>query len=156
MTSDTYKIVDYRPEDQEAFLSFFREVFSEMGFVFDPDAKDADVMSIPEKYQVGPGLFWLAMANGKIVGSVALRELRDGLLELKRYYVLPDHRGRGLGARLLDSAICHARTAGCTSIHLDTTSRCDVALAVFTSRGFRQIPKYNENPDAEIYMELQL
>ena len=57
---------------------------------------------------------WLLVAevDGQLVGCVALRPQGDGVCELKRLYVRPTHRGRGIGRRLMELLLAEATTAG--------------------------------------------
>jgi GNAT superfamily N-acetyltransferase len=153
-----YELTEYRPSDQQYLLRFFAEVLGELGFEFDPGAKDADLLRVPDLYQSGGGTFLLAKHGGDIVGTVALRRLGDDddTCELKRFYARQDHRGRGLGAALLDAALAHAKDGPWRRVRLDTTSRSRVAIAMFGRRGFVEIPRYNDDPFAELFMELRL
>src|SRR5947207_2816796 len=66
---------------------------------------------------------WIAVDGDTVVGSVALRDLGDNAVELKRMYLRPDQRGRGLGKRLLGLALDWARANGMRSVRLDTSER---------------------------------
>lgn len=81
---------------------------------------------------------WVAQAAGALVGSVALKDLDGGHLELKTMRVAPSLRGCGLGRRLLDHALEQARAAGATRVSLETGSG-DVfapARGLYRAHGF--------------------
>ncbi|WP_036829087.1 GNAT family N-acetyltransferase [Phycicoccus jejuensis] len=81
---------------------------------------------------------WVAQAAGALVGSVALKDLGGGHLELKTMRVAPSLRGSGLGRRLLDHALEQARAAGATRVSLETGSG-DVfapARGLYRAHGF--------------------
>lgn len=81
---------------------------------------------------------WVAQAAGALVGSVALKDLDGGHLELKTMRVAPSLRGCGLGRRLLDHALAQARAAGATRVSLETGSG-DVfapARGLYRAHGF--------------------
>lgn len=81
---------------------------------------------------------WVAQAAGALVGSVALKDLGGGHLELKTMRVAPSLRGCGLGRRLLDHALAQARAAGATRVSLETGSG-DVfapARGLYRAHGF--------------------
>lgn len=81
---------------------------------------------------------WVAQAAGALVGSVALKDLGGGHLELKTMRVAPSLRGCGLGRRLLDHALERARAAGATRVSLETGSG-DVfapARGLYRAHGF--------------------
>ncbi|MBT9255469.1 GNAT family N-acetyltransferase [Phycicoccus sp. MAQZ13P-2] len=81
---------------------------------------------------------WVAESAGALVGSVALKDLGGGHLELKTMRVAPSLRGSGLGRRLLDHALEQARAAGATRVSLETGSG-DVfapARGLYRAHGF--------------------
>ncbi|QKE85873.1 GNAT family N-acetyltransferase [Arthrobacter sp. NEB 688] len=65
---------------------------------------------------------WVAEAAGGLVGSVALKDLGGGHVELKTMRVSPSLRGSGLGRRLLEHALAQARASGATRVSLETGS----------------------------------
>ena len=154
-----HRVAEYAHGDQEDLVRFFRDVFAELGYRFDLSVEQRDLTRIPAEYQSRGGAFLIArdVPAGAVVGTVALRDLGGGVGEIKRFYIRADHRGRGLGAALLGRAIDHARSAGAWErLRLDTTTGSRAALALFRRSGFVEIPRYNDNPVAEIFMELPL
>ena len=71
---------------------------------------------------------------------MALRELEPGMLELKRMYLRPDQRGRGLGKQLLDVALGYARDRDARVVRLDTSERMVAAQRLYEANGFTRIP----------------
>lgn len=76
--------------------------------------------------------------------------------ELKRMWIRPGCRGLGLGRRLMDRCLEEARALGCPTLRLDSERRLEAAMHLYRSYGFREIPDYNGNPRAEVWMEAQL
>lgn len=62
--------------------------------------------------------------------------------ELKRMYVVPEQRGRGLGRRVLDELEAEARRLGYRSIVLETGDRQQEALGLYVAAGYERIPCY--------------
>lgn len=93
---------------------------------------------------------WVAQAAGALVGSVALKDLGGGHLELKTMRVAPSLRGCGLGRRLLDHALAQARAAGATRVSLETGSG-DVfapARGLYRAHGFADCEPFGDyRPD---------
>ena len=107
----------------------------------------------PEEVAPGSGIFLVARWVGRPVGCGALRTLRDADLvrelgprvgELKRMYVAPDVRGRGIGRALLTRLEAEARTFGLARLVLETGTRQAEAIALYQRAGFSEIPAYGE------------
>lgn len=90
--------------------------------------------------------------DGTAVGCGALRELGDGVAELKRMFVVPAARGRGVSKALLSALEDLARERGWTTLRLETGSRQPEAIGLYTGVGYRPIEAfgaYVDAPDAE-------
>jgi ribosomal protein S18 acetylase RimI-like enzyme len=142
----------YHPTDHPALLTFLRAAFTHLGFAFDPTSKDRDLLDIPAHYT----LFLLARHVDDVIGTIALRPLAPTVGELKRFYVHPAHQRQGLGTALLTTALTHARSQPWHALRLDTSRKSPAALALFRKHGFVEIPRYNDDPFAEIFLELTL
>jgi putative acetyltransferase len=151
-----YEIAQYQRADQEDVVQFLRAMLGELGFDFNLDEKDEDLRHIPDVYHSNGGIFLLARHQAHVVGTIALRQLDHSTCELKRFYVHKDHRRRGLGTALLDTVITHAKAGSWKNLRLDTTSKSPAAISLFRKHGFVEIVRYNDDPFAEIFMELSL
>ena len=151
-----HRISNYAPADQDDLIRFFRTVFAEMGFGFDLDAKDRDLCDIPDQYQSDGGLFLLARHDGLLVGTIALRPIDRGIWELKRFYVRSQFQRNGIGAGLLMRLIEHVRAGSGGRIRLDTSFHSPAAISLFKRHRFVEIPRYNDDPFAEIFLELRI
>ena len=83
---------------------------------------------------------WVVEEDGEVVGSVALRCVDGDELELKRMYLRRHVRGRGLGRRLLETALEWARANGARRIVLDTAPEMRAAQRLYEAYGFRRVP----------------
>jgi GNAT superfamily N-acetyltransferase len=72
--------------------------------------------------------------------------------EVKRLYVRPAHRGGGVASALMDALEEGARESGYTELYLDTKDDLTVAIRFYERRGYERIPRYNDNPQATIFM----
>lgn len=99
----------------------------------------------------------MACCDGKPAGCVGLRQIDHRHCEMKRLYVCPAFRERGIGRMLLERIIADAREIGYTYMRLDTLPSLHSALHMYQTYGFYEIEKYNDNPlDSFVYMELDL
>ena len=92
----------------------------------------------------GAGAFLVAYADGMAVGCGAVRKLDERSAEIKRMYVTPEARGKGIGRALLESLEREARGVGVGRLLLETGIRQKTAEALYRSAGFRDIPPYGE------------
>jgi putative acetyltransferase len=95
--------------------------------------------------------FFVLMVGSEPAGCGALRALEPGVGELKRMYVRPAYRGRGLARLLLGALEAEACAAGIAELRLETGPRHVEALALYRSSGYENIPKYGEyarSPDS--------
>jgi ribosomal protein S18 acetylase RimI-like enzyme len=71
-------------------------------------------------------------------------------------YVLEEFRRLGIGQRMLDIATDFAQKAGYSRIVLDSSKNLDAARALYLKAGFEDIPRYNNNYRADVFMERRL
>ncbi len=118
---------------------------------------EEELAGLPGNYAPPKGCLLLAKVDERNVGCVALRQLEPGIAELKRLFVPPPFRGRGIAKALVEAALVFARGAGCRAVRLDTLREMDAAIALYTGFGFKEIPPYNAGGVESIqYFELQL
>jgi GNAT superfamily N-acetyltransferase len=80
--------------------------------------------------------------DGRAIGCGGIARFDAARGEVKRMYVVPEARGRGLGRRLLEELEAQARALGYTSVVLETGDRQPEALGLYESAGFERIPCY--------------
>jgi GNAT superfamily N-acetyltransferase len=99
--------------------------------------------------------------DGTALGCGALRPLGDGAVEIKRMYVVPAARGRGVGRAVLAGLEDVARRRGWPTLRLETGPLQPEAVALYTAAGYRPIDAfggYADDPDAthSLYFERAL
>ena len=109
------------------------------------------------KYGPPDGRLYLARADGQAVGCIALRRLDGDRCEMKRLYVRPEYRGRGIAGQLIRRITEDARQLGCRHLLLDTLPALEDAVRLYRKLGFYEIPCYNDSPpEATLFFQLDL
>jgi len=106
----------------------------------------------------GSGIWLASNAQGAIVGCIALRPLTPfpPAGEVKRLYVQPASRGQGIAGLLLDALHSYAANFGYQWIYLDTKDDLEIAIRFYQNRGYNHCERYNDNPQATVFMRKQL
>ena len=117
----------------------------------------AELADFPGCYGPPSGRFYLAYDGAEAAGCVGLRDLGDGVCEMKRLFVRPAYRGWRLGRLLAETIIQAAREAGYSRMRLDTMPSMGAAIALYRDLGFRTIPAYHDRgTSCCLFFELEL
>jgi GNAT superfamily N-acetyltransferase len=108
--------------------------------------------------ELGPpgGAFLVIYDGGRPVAGGGVKRLSEHVAEIKRMYVVPAARGRGVARRLLAALEDAARSLGYARVRLDTGAEQPHARALYESAGYREIGDYNDNPNASYWGEKDL
>ena len=113
---------------------------------------EQELAGLPGEYAPPRGSLLIATVAGEFAGCCALRALDTSdytnACEMKRLYVRPQYRGLGLGRRLAEAILDHARQADFGCVLLDTLDDMEAARALYDELGFEDIPPYYYNPIA--------
>lgn len=151
-------VVATTPEQIEIARAMFREYEKWLDLSLCFQGFEEELANLPGKYAAeNDGRLWLAYVGDEPVGCVALRKL-EGVGEMKRLYLRESARGKGIGVALIETLIATAKEIGYEKLRLDTyPPKMAKAVGLYESHGFREIPPYYENPNAEtLFMELEL
>jgi GNAT superfamily N-acetyltransferase len=133
-------------EARHAMTEYFGELTRRFPGGFDPgDALD----EAATRYNPPSGLFVIARAGEQVIACGALELLDDDVAEIKRMWVSSEHRGIGLGKRLLARLEDEVARAGRSTVLLDTNGTLSEAIAMYTSCGYTARDRYNDNPYAQ-------
>ena len=160
--SSAVKALAFAQAESPAQIAQTRKLFLEyaqsLGFSLCFQNFDQELDGLPGGYAPPDGRLLLAEYEGQIVGCVALHKLEPGICEMKRLYLRPMVRGKGLGRVVADRIITEARRMGYQRMRLDTVEPVmKDAVAMYCKLGFKEIAPYCPNPmSGVIYMELQL
>ncbi|MGB8583313.1 MAG: GNAT family N-acetyltransferase [Candidatus Sulfotelmatobacter sp.] len=136
----------------------FLEYAQSLGFSLCFQNFDKELEGLPGQYAPPDGRLLLAEYESQLAGCVAMRTLEPGICEMKRLYLRPQLRGKGLGRTLADRIIAEARQIGHQRMRLDTVEPVmKDAVGMYRKLGFKEIAPYRSNPVAgAMYMELEL
>jgi GNAT superfamily N-acetyltransferase len=120
-------------------------------------------IDVPEAPSAGPvdfappgGSFLVGSEDGKPVCCGGIKRLPDGACEIKRMYVVPEARGRGVARELLEALEDEARTLGYAVARLDTGPHQPRAERMYRVAGYADIDNFNANPFASFWGEKRL
>jgi putative acetyltransferase len=105
-----------------------------------------DLKNIPSVYLQGAGHFWMALEDGKLIGTIALIDAGNNIGVIRKMFVRKQHRGSGIAQDLLNLLVSHARTHGFKSLYLGTIDRLEAAIRFYDRNGFALIPN-DQLPD---------
>ena len=172
-----YRIREYNNDDSEDVLHFISDmIVNEFDITLDFDNLDSDLLYIKHHYKDNGGCFWIVerIDNYQIIGTVAIRKLEqlvsttantiDGdddvantaAAELKRMFLLKPYRGLGIGQQMLDTALNFAKKSGYSKILLYSSKTLTVSRSLYLKNGFVDIPRYNDDHRADIFMGKKL
>ena len=154
--------VDIRPLQSSEDASPFRTLNEEwITRYFVLEKKDHEILQNPESAILSRGgHIFMVYAEGEPVGCIALIPLGRGVYELSKMAVSPRLRGLGIGRRLLEHTIVHAKQIGAKSLFLGSSTKLKNAVHLYESVGFRHVPPEDIPPmpytRADVFMQMQL
>ncbi len=120
---------------------------------------ESEIATLPAKYLPPEGDIVVAYHANVPVGAIAFYRFNDTIAELKRFYVMPEASGKGIGGALFDATLHIVKERGYSHIRLDTLKGMSHARALYARYNFKEIAPYNNGhllTDALLYLELDL
>ena len=140
-------------EARSLFVAYAESLGIDLGF----QGFSKELAQLPGDYSPPTGCLLVAQWETEPAGCVALRRFEGETCEMKRLYIRPRFRGRGLGKVLARKVIERAREAGYRRMRLDTLPGMKAARDLYVSLGFREIAPYRYNPvEGAVFLELAL
>lgn len=137
---------------RRAMRKYFAELDARFADGFPTADLEAALRAAPAAFNHPHGFFVVAGAAEEPVACGAVQHLDGERAEIKRMWVSPCHRGRGLATRLLAFLEDQIRQSGRKVAVLDTNAVLTEAVALYRQAGYRQIPRYNANPHADLWL----
>ena len=150
-------MTSFRQADADADRALIRELFrdylewvlarfdEEYGFMVDIEPLLQESMARIDKFAPPHGLLLLASEGPLVAGIACMRRIRSDMVEIKRMYVKPEFRGRGIGRAMLDALLADAQEMGCPTVRLDSARFMEAAHSLYRSAGFHEIEPYTES-----------
>jgi putative acetyltransferase len=174
-----YRIRVYNNDDSEDVLHFISDmIVNEFNITLNFNNLDSDLLHIKQHYTDNGGCFWIVerIDNYRIIGTVAIRKLEQSTsttititddddddnanaanaAELKRMFLLKPYRGLGIGQQMLDTALNFAKNSGYSIILLYSSKDLTVSRILYLKNGFVDIPRYNDDYRADVFMGKKL
>ena len=126
--------------------ALFAEYATGLGIDLGFQKFDEELAGLPGAYTPPTGRLLVAWDGDTPAGCIAFRRLGEGRCELKRLYVRPAFRGRGLGRLLAVRALEEAEAAGYEFAYLDTLPSMAEVIALYRAIGFAPTEPYCHNP----------
>ena len=144
--------------DIDHVRTLFKEYEQSIGVSLCFQNFEQELARLPGDYAPPLGRLLLVRVEDQIAGCIALRKVDDSTCEMKRLYLRPEFRGKGLAGQIVNRIIHEAKQIGYSKMRLDTIpGRMDQAIKLYRSIGFKEIPAYYDSPFTDtLYMELDL
>ena len=111
---------------------------------------DEELRDPAKKYAAPYGALLVVVEEDDVVGMVAYRRHSAVRCEMKRLYVRPGYRSRGIGERLVGALLEHASNAGYEEMVLDTLAPMHSARHLYAKFGFETCASYYDNPMPDV------
>lgn len=150
------EIISYDPRYAEDFRQLNIEWLEKYFWV---EPHDEEVLGKPGKYIIEPGgMIFFVRENDKIIGTVALMKMEEGVFELTKMAVAPAAQGKSIGQKLMEHTLDYARRKGWKKLIIYSNRKLENAIHIYKKYKFQEIAIEENNPYArgDIKMELPL
>ncbi|WP_036481436.1 GNAT family N-acetyltransferase [Myxosarcina sp. GI1] len=134
-----FRVRDWQQRDRDSAARVIRQVLSEYGLPWQPEDADRDAVEVEASYLATGGEFWVVERANKIVGTAGYYPTTRGekAVEIRKMYLLPEVRGRGLGKYLLRELETAIMRRNYAQIWLETATVLVEAVKLYQSFGYQ-------------------
>ena len=152
---DSIEIIDYQKEHQPYFEKLNREWIETYFWL---EELDIYILQHPEKALLqNGGCILMAMYNGEVAGTVALRKINEKVFEFTKMAVSASYRRKGVAEALSTAALQKAKELGASKVFLYSNTKLQPALKLYQKVGFMEVPIEDEvYKRTDIKMEIEL
>jgi len=151
-----YQIRDAKNEDSSEIKRLVFSILKEYGLCPDLDTTDSDLLDIYKSYPGGGGYFVVIEKEKEIMGCAGIYRINESECELRKMYLNPSIRGKGIGRLLLEKMISKAISLGFNRMKLETASILKEAISLYIKYGFKQIASEHIASRCDQVFELNL
>ena len=127
--------------------ALFRAYANSLPIDLAPQGFSQELDSLPGVYAPPAGELLLAKRGDHVLGCIALKPLEPpAIAEIKRLFVRPQARGKGVAKALVTAILKTAVARGYQEVKLDTLPAMEGAIALYTAMGFVPILPYGSHP----------
>jgi putative acetyltransferase len=131
----------------QLFRQYYAWLADEHGINMSYQGVEEELASLPGYYAAPQGRLLLLCEAEEPAGCGAFRPINEKICELKRMYVRPEFRGKGLGRAMAVRLLDEARESGYQIARLDTAVFLKEAQTLYHSLGFQVIGPYYQVPE---------
>ena len=152
---DSIEIIDYQKEHQPYFEKLNREWIETYFWL---EELDIYILQHPEKALLqNGGCILMAMYNGEVAGTVALRKINEKVFEFTKMAVSASYRRKGIAEALSTAALQKVKELGASKVFLYSNTKLQPALKLYQKVGFMEVPIEDEvYKRTDIKMEIEL
>lgn len=151
------KIIEFKPQYQEEIINLVLDIQNNEAAINLPISEQPDLSDIQHSYIDNGGGFWIAVEDGKVIGTIGAMRINDTWCALKKFFVHKDYRRKKVGFALYSYFLLFASGRKFTDIILDTPSVTTDSHAFYKRVGFKTVRaeemdvEYNF-PDRDSYL----
>ncbi len=151
-----FLIRSWTPSDRDAAAAIIRDALAEYGLSWEPTGADRDVLEVEESYNAVGGEFWVIEQQGQLVGTGAYYPVERGekAVEIRKMYLSPAARGKGLGKYLLEELENAIANRGFHEIWIETASVLKEAVKLYESSGYQAATGVETQRCDRVYVKL--
>ncbi len=157
-------ITEIAPDDNGAMAEIIRQSFrdNKVDHLEGVSLHDPELNNLYQTYQQPGSRYWVARANGRVLGGVGIAPLAgsaEKTCEMQKLFLSADALGTGLGRRLIALSLQEARRLGYDYCYLETLSELQSAVRLYEKFGFEYLEAPQGNTGhggCDLFMQLKL
>jgi len=149
-------IRDYQGDDNSRLWEILSHALAPYDLYVEPEGIDLDLRDVNAAYISSGGAFRVLLDDERVIGMYGLHREGPDVVELRKMYLAPSYKGRGLGKDLLKDAIDQARALGFTTMVLETNTCLVEAVGLYRRFGFVDMQRDHLAPRCDLAMRFDL